>query len=338
MSILIYLSFSSYAGENSFPVIKVVIFILALFTALYIGGRGVEIGVDTIRYESAFYFYKNLENFEIRKDVFYDFLSFAFSKAFSFQQWLTFCAFLYVFGAYIGLKKIFNNNFYLAFLIFLISPYFFGNGISGIRSGMAASIFLIGLGLLYKNGLNWKVICWFIISVLFHISMIIPLLFFILATFVKNTKIIFICWLCSILIGILNLNVIANIVSALGVFESRIGNYAVNEGERNFWTNFVIFGFFPVVFAVYNILVLNYRHKFYTWFVNGYMLIHIPYIMLLNSQYGLRLGYLAEFMMSIILLFPLMIDPIIKIKYIRFKLSLLIICLFLIKAYKVLII
>src|SRR5690606_13385705 len=225
----------------------------------------------------------------IRKDVFYDFLSYSFAKLLGFQELLVFCAFLYVFGAYYGLKKIFKENLYLPFIVFLISPYFFTSGINVMRSGVAASLFLVGLGMYYDKRKFFLTFFCFFVSVLFHISMFVPLMFFILARYLKNTKVIFIAWLLSIVVGMLNINIVRVVVESIVVLEDRVGDYVINEGERSFWTNFAIFGAFPVLFAIYNVLVLKYKHDFYIWLLNGYMLIHMPYIMLLNSEYALRL-------------------------------------------------
>ena len=339
ISVLTLISLSSYLKDKSLERLMTIIIVpFSLFTFYYIGSRSVDIGVDTFRYENAFEFYESSKGFEIRKDPFYDFLTFVFSKAFDFQTLLLFCAFLYVFGALYGFRKIFKKNYYLPFLVFLISPYFFNAGINVMRSGVAASLFLIGLGIYCDKGKIWKVALFFLLSVAFHFSMFVPLFFFFLTRFIKNTETIFFAWLISIVLGVLKINIILTLVDAIGVFSSRTGNYAVNEAEQSSWLNFVIFGFFPVLFAVYNILILKYKDDFYKWLVNAYMLIHIPYIILINNQFASRLGYLAEFMMPIILLYPLLIDPKLKIKYSRLKLCLLILCVFLLKAIKVLIV
>lgn len=339
LCLLTLLSLLNYSkNKSSIKLIEFIVFFFAVFTFIYIGGRNSNIGTDTLRYEKAFSFYQDAREFIIRKDAFYDFLSFVFAKVLGFQQLLIFCAFIYIFGAYYGLRKIFGQNFYLPFIVFLISPYFFTSGINVMRSGVAASLFLVGLGTYYNTRNYLKTFSWFFVSVLFHISMFVPLLFFILTRYVKNTKLIFIGWLLSILVGILDINVVRVIVESLGIFEDRVGDYVVNEGERNFWTNFAIFGAVPVLFATYNVLVLKYKDEFYTWLLNGYMLIHMPYIMLLNSEYALRLGYLAEFMMPIVLLFPLLISPKMEIRYIKFRLCLILFGVFLVKAYKILVI
>jgi len=339
ISFIILISVLSYSRRTSWQaIIKFAVYIFAFFTIYYLGSRDINIGVDTFRYEQNFLEYKYSSSFQISKDPFYDFLSYILSRFFEFSTLLFLCAFIYVFGALYGLRKIFKENYFLPFLVFIISPYFINSGINVMRSGVASSLFLAGLGLYYERGMKWKTASFFILSVLFHISLLVPLFCFILTRFIKNTKVIFIAWLISIVLGILKINVIITLVQNLGLFEARIGSYANNDGDRVFWLNFVIFGFIPVVLGVYNILILKYKDGFYTWLVNAYMLIHIPYIILINSQFGSRLGYLAEFMLPIILLFPLLNNPLIKINYARINLSIIIFIVFMLKAYKVLVI
>ena len=336
IGVLIVASLLSYSTPDyKGNMVNVIVFFFAAFSAYYIGSRKINIGVDTINYLRGFKIYENAKSFEIENDPF--FISYIFAKILDFRSFLFFCAFLYVFGAWYGLKKIFKKNYFIPFLFFLISPYFIAWGVNVMRSGMAASLFLLALGAYYNKKKKWKIIGWLLVSVLTHISMFVPILFFFLTGYLKSTKFIFFAWLSSIALSVLKINIIGSIVNILNVSFAQIAFYAINEGERVFWSNFLIFGFFPVVFAVYNILVLKYKNDFYKWLVNAYMLTHIPYIILLNSQYGLRLGYLAEFMMPIILLFPLLINPELKIKYSRLKLSILLFCVFMLKAYKILV-
>lgn len=336
--ITISVSFFTYIEKKSaFKITNFITIAFGFFTVFYLGMRSYDIGIDTKNYRYAFNIIKDQESFSIRKDPFYDFISYLFGKILDFQSLLIFCAFLYVFGALIGLKKIFKENYFLPFLLFLITPYFFQFGINVMRSGVAASVFLVAIGYYYTNDKKWKTIVAFIFSICFHISMLVPLLIFFIARYIKKTKYIFIAWLASIVLGILKINILVGLVSFLSDFTTRLGHYAENEGEQSSWGNFLIFGAFPVLFAVYNIFVLKYKHNFYKWLTNAYMLTHIPYIILINTEFALRLGYLAEFMMPILLLFPMLIEPKIKIKYMRFKLSLILLLIFLIKAYKILI-
>jgi hypothetical protein len=333
ISVLSYVRASLWRGMINF-----VTLLFSIFTVFYIGCRNSNIGVDTDRYENAFLLYKNSNEFFIRKDPFFDFLNFTFSNFFDFQSFLIFCAFIYVFGALYALKNIFKENYYLPFLVFLISPYFINAGINVMRSGIAASLFLVALSVYYNKEKNWKALLWFISSAMFHMSMFVPFLFFLINRLVKNTKIVFLAWLTSILFGILNINVLTNIFNVIGFLDDRASEYVKTTNENNAWINFAIFGFFPVIFAVYNVLVLKYKDRFYTLLLHAYMLTHIPYIILINSERASRLGYMAEFMMPVLLLFPLLIEPKFKLHFFRIKLSLVILIVFVLKAYKVLVV
>lgn len=333
---LVILQVLAYQDIKVKNLINIVTIVFAVILSFYLGNRDLDIGPDTIRYERSFLFYRDLNNFEIRKDVFFDLLSYLLSKILNFKEFLVFCATIYMLCTLYGLKLIFKKNYYIAFFIFLISPYFMANGISAIRSGMAASLFFVALGVFYKTRSFKKAIIWMILSLLIHISMILPLIFFMISRYVKNTKFIFLVWLLCICFAALNFNIVSALVSNIGLFEDRIGAYSENVGERNYWTNFAIFGFCPVLVAVYNVLVLDYKDSFFRWFLSSYMLVQMPYILLLNSEYGLRVGYLAEFMMPILLVYPFIINSTMKIRFVNLKLLIILFLVFMFKAYKLL--
>ena len=326
---------SEFKQDRLTSIINNVSFLFIIFLILFFGSRDFEVGVDVIRYQRAYEYYSNSDTFEVEKDIFYDFITFVLSKFITFKVFLIFCASIYFFGFYFGLKKIFKNNVYIPLVLLFISPYFVANGVSAIRSGMAASVFTFGLGLAYQKKSNLKVFSIILISVLLHISMIVPVLFFLVTKFFKNTKLIFVFWLFSFILSLLNINIVILVVDKIGFLAERASFYAVNEGTRSYWDNFLIFGLPPVLFAVYYILSRKIIDKNYIHLVNAYMLIHIPYIILLNSEYGLRLGYLAEFMLPIILCWPLLKFNDFKVRALHFKIVLVLTIIFLIKSYKV---
>lgn len=331
----------SYINEKFLlQIANIITIFFSIYTIYYIGGRDYDIGTDTLQYRNAFNYFSSLRNFEVRRDPLYDILNYLMSNITDFGGMLYFVATIYVFGAWYGLKKIFDREYIFPFLIFLISPYFIAWGVNVMRSGLAASLFLIAIGYYCTSGKdnNKLALVWAVLSVLMHISMIIPFSAFVISRYYKKTSIIFIIWLFSILLGALQINIISVIVQATGVLDDRIANYDTYEGTRSAWGSFFIFGIFPVIFGVYNILVLRYNDKVYKRIVNAYMIAHIPYIVLLSSMYALRLGYLAEFMLPILIFYPLLKNPIINIKYYRIKYLIIIFIVFLIKAYPILLI
>ena len=335
--VTIILSVFTYTkgSKNIVRIINFITISFGLYTVFYIGNRDYEIGVDTGNYKYAFDLIKFQESLEIKKDPLYDAISYFFAKHIDFQSLLIFCSFLYIFCALFGLKKIFKQNYYLPFTVFLITPYFFQFGINVMRNGVAASIFLVALGYYYTNDKKWKIIATLLFSMFFHISMIVPLLFFLITKYIKKTEYLFVAWLFSIVLAVLKMNIAIVVADFISTFTIRVGNYAQNVGEKSSWSNFLIFGAFPVLFAVYNIFVLKYANIFYKRLINAYILTHIPYIILIDTEYALRFGYLSEFMMPVLLLFPLMIEPKIKFSLSRIKICVIILFVFLLKAYKI---
>lgn len=337
--VLIFLIFLNYLKKNNRNVeVNFVIFIFALFTVYYIGSRDLYVGVDTIRYKNTFEQYQSTSGFFVRKDFFYDYLNYIIGKVTNFHGLLLINATLYIMGAWYGLKKIFKKDYILPFLIFLISPYFINNGINVMRSGIATSIFIVGVALFYTKSKVWKWLSLLLVSVLFHLSLLVPLTFFLITRYFNRTKLIFFVWLTSIFLSVLNINIIASLLPFLDFIADRAGAYVETSEEQNSWVNFFIFGFFPVAFGIYNILILKYKDLFYKWLMNTYMLAHIPYIILISSEYASRLAFLSEFMMPILIMYPLLINPVIQVKYYRLRYAILIFFVFIIKAYKILII
>lgn len=337
--LMVSVSLFSYGKSNSWKSISNSLLILfGAFTTYYLGTRGVDIGIDTSNYKYSFQIQEKLDSFAIRKDPLYDLLTYIFSHFFNFKIFLTFCAFIYVFGALYGFKMIFKEQYYLPALIFFISPYFFQFGINVMRNGMAASLFLIGVGKYYKNAKFRKAFVWFLISIFIHLSMLLPLAVLLITKWIKNTKVIFTFWLLSILLALFNINILVGIISYFDIIAVRFSGYTTTNSETSSWPNLLIFGILPVLFAVYCVIVKNYKDSFYIRLLNTYMLVHIPYIILINSTYALRVAYLAEFLMPLLLLYPVLVNPIIRAKFRRLSISTLILVVFLVKAYKILII
>lgn len=336
--VLSVLSFVSYLDSQLRKVLDALSVVLAGFAVFYLGSRDFSIGTDTLQYLQTFKYYESLSEFSIRKDPFFDFLQYIVSHTSNYQVFLYLCAFVYVFGALYGLKKIFKRDYYLPFLLFLITPYFVAWGVNVMRSGMAASLFLVAIGYYIQEKKRWKIIGWILASVLCHISMLIPVFAFLLTRYFTKTNFIFILWIGGIMLSLLHINPIDSIISLLGEFGDRAGDYVVYSPDSSSWRNFLVFGLPPALFSVYNIMILKYENSFYKWVANTYLLVQIPFIILLDTEYAQRIGYLAGFMMPIILLFPLIYRPKLQLKYLRFTICILVFVVFLIKAYPILII
>lgn len=337
-----FFTFFTYLKEGSKNYFFLYLFssLIIIFTILYIGGRSEDIGVDTSAYLYAYNIFAGKASFEIRKDVFYDLLSYFFSRFSSFNGLLTFCASIYVGTAAISFYNVFKKYAVYALAIFLISPNFFQFGINVMRNGLAASIFLLGLSLYYLNPeKKYRYYALLFLSFLFHASMIVPFLVFFITKYFKNTNFFISVWLLSMVISILNIpfiNVLLNTFSTFG--DSRAEMY-VSQNEEisafSLWSNFLLFKAIPVYVGIYFYQIRKFRDPFFIRLLNFYLILSSLYILAIKLEFALRFAYLSEFLTPILLLYPFVYDKELKMRFKFLKLSSFFLLLFLIKSVKV---
>ncbi|NDW08961.1 EpsG family protein [Dysgonomonas sp. 520] len=312
------------------------IFIAALFviyTTIYIAAREVNIGYDTKMYYETFYGTARVNKFYFSRDFLFDFFIFIFSRSFDFFVFLLFCSVVYNIIAAISFYKIFHKYVIFALLIFFISPNFFLYGINGIRSGMAASIFLLGLAMYYKKSKGYFIL--FILSCATHLSMLAPTLAFIASKYVKTTKILLYIWSFFLLLAIVGIDSgISSIISLGGLLSSRATSYidATNTISGNWFTYFT-FSIIPILIGIYFVIYKKNKDVFYIQILNMYLMINTLYLILFTTQFAVRFSYLSEFLAPILIIYPFVYCSDWKYRYL--KLSIIFIPVFLIKAYKI---
>lgn len=327
-------------GNKNYFFLYLLSILIIVFTILYVGGRSEDIGVDTSAYLYAYNIFASKTNFEVRKDVFYDLLSYFFSRFSSFNGLLTFCASLYIGVATIAFYNIFRKYGVYALTIFLISPNFFQFGINVMRNGLAASIFLFGLSLYYLN--PEKKIRYYgilFLSILFHASMAVPFLVFFITKHFKNTRFLIAVWLLVMVISILNVPFINVLLKAFSTFgDSRAENYAVQTEEVStltLWVNFLFFKAIPVYTSIYFYQIRKFRDPFFVRILNIYLILSSLYVLAIKLEFAIRFAYLSEFLTPILLLYPFVYDKEFKMRFKFLKLSVFFLLIFLIKSVKV---
>lgn len=304
----------------------------SLFLIYKIGNRSIDVGTDTKNYHFMYYYDDK------SGDLLFDILGKFFNNiGFDFSVFMTFCAGVYIFGTLYACKNFFNKNYFYAFIIFLIYPYFMLFGINGVRNGMAASMCLLGLSI-YHNKNNKRAVVFLFISILLHLSMIIPIIVFLFRRFLNYNKQLFIIWLFAIILMLLNINILGVIVPSLPFIGPRFGSYVSVISVNYDLLSFLTFGIPPIVFAIYAIYKKKFNDRFYIDLLNMYLLIHIFYVFLLKTVFSIRIGYLAEFLMIVLISYPLFsYKRIFNSKFFYTIWSCLIFSIFLIKAYKILV-
>lgn len=219
------------------------------------------------------------------------------------------CACLYIIPVYIVFRKWFHNYAFYALALYVSMLSFWGYGINGIRNGLASSIFIFGFLFYEKKPFMFL---FMLISVTFHNSMILPLFAFTVSLFYKNTKVYTVIWFSAFLFSLLFGKMIENYsfhspISAAGRTDHFFANELDGEAvRRGFRIDFIIYSFIPILLGLYYMYRLKFNDKFYMLLLNTYLITNSVWLLLIRAAYTNRIAYLSWFIMSIIMIYPLL--------------------------------
>lgn len=299
--------------------------------ALFFGLRDFNVGFDTNTYKYLFeYEFIAAEKFVPTRDSLWDFFNYIIAQ---FTNDVTFVflivAFGYIMLPLFGVYKYLKQNTIFFFLLFIISPNFFLYGANGIRNGLAASIVLFSL----KYYKNYKQYIIMLLASLVHLSMILPFLFFYVSKYVKKLRYPLIIWTILLIFALSGVNILSLLPFSL----DRLDGYI--EAERGLTdkmiiiTNFLIYSVSPIIVGLYVIYVKKCKDDLYIRLLVTYILTNCIYIAAFNSSFSERFAYLSEFLMPLLLVYPLLKFRIWK--YVELKLTLILAFVFFIKSYKI---
>tara|TARA_R110002049_G_scaffold293219_7_gene478121 strand:- start:8111 stop:9199 length:1089 start_codon:yes stop_codon:yes gene_type:complete len=283
-------------------------FILLVVLILFMGQRpisGVYFG-DTINYYRAYTAYQ--QGATIKENVgdygWHLFMKTA-AQLMSVHTFFTIIAFIYIFPMYRISKAFFNQYWYYAFLLFVVSFSFWTYGVNGIRNGAAASLFLWGLSYHRKKIL---MIIFFLIAIQFHKTLLLPILAYGATYFYNNPKIYFKGWLASIPLSLVLGSFWISLFTSLGFGDDRLAGYLTSEAQSNtgFRWDFIFYSGFAVFAGWYFIIKRNYKDQVYFQLFNTYLICNAFWILVIRANFSNRFAYLSWFMMAIVIIYPML--------------------------------
>ena len=284
-------------------------FFLLFFVVLYMGLRPIHgVFVDMKTY-ARMYEVLRITNmrFDFHDPVFGNFM-FLSSKIMSAKAFFFLCAVLYVLPLYVVSKKWFNAYWVYAFLFLVASFSFWAYGVNGIRNGIATSLFLMGVSRekrIYQGG-------WIVLSIGFHLSMLLPAIGFILANIHNAPKKFLIFWLVSIPLSLLAGSSFQTLFARLITDDPRMSNYLTTEvsagrfSRVGFRWDFLVYSATAVFAGWYYIFRKQFNDKTYFWLFNTYLFANAFWILVIRANFSNRFAYLSWFMMAFIIIYPLL--------------------------------
>jgi len=216
---------------------------------------------------------------------------------------------LYIVPTYLISKKYFKAYWFYGFLMFVVSFSFYTYGTNGIRNGLATSMFLWGL--CYPNK---KLIMgvFFFIAAMFHKSLLLPVMAFVLTYVYNNPKFYIKAWCLAIPVSLVLGSVFIAIFTGLGFGDERLAGYLSGEGQLDdaintgFRWDFLFYSAFPVFAGWYFIFKKQFHDPFYNQVFNTYLICNAFWILVIRANFSNRFAYLSWFLMAFIIIYPLL--------------------------------
>lgn len=246
-------------------------------------------------------------------DMGFEYFIFFCTKTMSVEMFFVVCVCIYILPLLKASLNWFPKNYFFCFLFLVASMSFWTYGVNGIRNGMATSLFVLALSYLEKNkGLS---ILFFLVSLMFHKSMALPLLAVGISFFLTDTKKYYFFWGLSIVLSLAMGGIWENLFASLGFGDDRFANYLTAGGSSKqfsstgFRFDFLIYSAAPLALAYQYVFVKGFQDKTYLRILHVYMVANAFWIMVIRANFSNRFAYLSWFLMAIVVCYPLLKDP-----------------------------
>lgn len=261
---------------------------------------------DMGNYNNSINEYIYMDKIKEDSDILFEYMMFFFAKNFNAELFFFLCTLLYFIPLYLSYKKLFKNFWTVAFILSLLNFSFYGFAVNGIRNGIAAHIFLLGLTLPKRYGFLL-----ILASIGFHSSMLIPAIGYVSSCFFKRVNWYYYLWLGCLCLSLVYSG-FSELIQAIGIGGDKFNDYVDNgfEHESSFSMtgyryDFVIFSIFPVVFSAYYIYKRRFNDGIYSTFVITYLFANSIFLLVNEIAFSNRFAYLSWFMIVPIILYPI---------------------------------
>jgi hypothetical protein len=289
---------------------------LFVFVLLYMGLRPISGAafLDMRTYAKMFTRYQNYDVKVIFEDPGFHYYLLFSSKIMSLKTFFFIDAFLYIFPLYLVCRKWFPNYWFYAFLFLLGSFSFWVYGVNGIRNGIAGSLFLLGIS---REKRVYQIL-WIIISINFHLTMLLPTIGLIIASIYNNPKKMILFWITCIVLSIVMSGFWEGFFAKLGIFDDNRMSYLTSSIKPGMFSrsgyrwDFLLYSASAVFAGWYYIVVKDYKDKTYYYLFNTFVFANSFWILVNRANFSNRFAYLSWFMMTFVIIYPLLKEPIIK--------------------------
>ncbi len=289
--------------------------IAGLFLLLFLGFRPVSARFGDMRDYDILY--QNVAagfEFPQETDMLFRNLMYWFAHRYPSKYFFCFIEFLYIVPHLLASYRLSKENASPIFVFMVSAMSFYGYATNGIRSGVAASIFVLAITFMkggYKNKIIYALLC--MASYGFHNSMILPITASIAAYFITNPKLMFYFWGVCILVSAAYGQVVSDIISGIGI-DARLADYLSSSNYETklkvgFRLDFLLYSFVPVLMGWYIIFKRKVYTKTYAILLGTYIYANAFWVMIIRAPYSNRFAYLSWLLYPVVVAYPMLELP-----------------------------
>ena len=287
---------------------------LLSFYILFIGLRpvtGIGLSIvfgDTVNYILEYNFYTG-SVFTFTRDtdnlIFDNLLAWWASVDIGITSFFFLCSLLYFGCAYWAIRKMFSNDSYAVFLVFLTAFSTYSASVNAVKAGVAGSLFLLAIAYHRRLFVSIPLV---LLSLGFHHSMMVLVVAYVCCLFINTPKYYYYFWLFSLVMAI------AHITSFQEMFasytDSHGADYLLSIGEdwggksTGFRADFVLYSFMPLVMGWYAIQRRGVQDKLYNIILSTYVFTNSIWLLCMYAAFTNRIAYLSWFMYPVVLVYP----------------------------------
>lgn len=285
--------------------------VLAIILALFIGFRPVHmVFADTIGIAQYYQSVLN-SNFEFRSDVenllFDNVLLWMASEGFGVSAFFLICSFTYFIVRWWSCKKMFPQNTWIAYLIFLGAFITYTSSVNGFKAGMAASLFCCAIACKRDIPKRWWRPAFFLaLSFGVHHSMHVCIAGYLVCLLYKNTKVYLAFWIFALACAVLHVSYFQMIFA--GMTDEKGAAYLNTDGDALWLTgmryDFVLYSAMPILLGWYIMFKRKIQIDGYNFILNLFLLMNGMWLLCMYANFTNRIAALSWFMYPIVICYP----------------------------------
>ena len=207
-------------------------------------------------------------------------------------------------------KYVSKQYWILFFICHIASLYYWNYNVYGIRQGLGVAIFLYAFFI--KN--KWIKIILMLLSLGMHLSLVLPVLVYLLILFINKTyKFFYFIWVSAIPISYYWGYKFEYFISKL-VPDKRADYLTMNLSRKGFRWDMIMYSLVLIAVSYYFIYFEKVKDKTYHRIVNLFIFTNTIFLFLIRVNHAHRFAYLSWFLASLVIFYPFFISEGEKLK------------------------